>query len=212
MAETLQVTISGWESGQPIPETFAFGVPGTEGPMDFGQNLSPAIRWSGAPAGTKSYAIICHDPDVPSKVDDVNQEGRTVPKDLPRVDFYHWVLVDVPASLSGLGEGADSNKVTPGGKDPGPTDHGKRGINNYTQFLAGMEGMAGEYAGYDGPCPPWNDELVHRYIFTVYALDVPSLDLPEKFDGPAAVEAMQGHILAQGTYEGTYTLNKALRG
>ena len=52
--------------------------------------------------GTKSFAIVCHDPDVPSKGDDVNQEGRRVPASLPRVDFFHWVLVDLPASSVGV--------------------------------------------------------------------------------------------------------------
>jgi phosphatidylethanolamine-binding protein (PEBP) family uncharacterized protein len=53
--------------------------------------------WPGRIAGrhARSY-VICHDPDVPSKGDDVNQEGRGVPASLPRVDFFHWVLVDLP--------------------------------------------------------------------------------------------------------------------
>ena len=58
------------------------------------------------------------------------------------------------------------------------------GVNNYTDWFAGDEQMAGDYGGYDGPCPPWNDELLHHYRFTLYALDVPSLGLPGAFGGP----------------------------
>jgi Raf kinase inhibitor-like YbhB/YbcL family protein len=173
-------------------------------------NISPAISWSGAPDGTKSFAIICHDPDVPSKPDDVNQEDREVPDDLPRVDFYHWVLVDIPAATTALAEGADSSEVTAGGKDPGATSNGVRGINNYTDWFAGDADMKGNYGGYDGPCPPWNDSIMHHYHFTVYALDVESLGLDGVFGGPEALAAMDGHVLAKGGYMGTYTLNKRL--
>ena len=157
---TLLVTIDGWENGVAIPERFAFCQPAQEGHVTLGANRSPGIAWSEAPAGTASFAIICHDPDVPSVGDDVNQEGRTIPADLPRVDFYHWVLVDIPANLSELAEGTDSDGVTAGGKPPGTTDHGTRGINNYTDWFAGDADMKGEYGGYDGPCPPWNDTLI----------------------------------------------------
>ena len=46
--------------------------------------------------------------------------------------------------------------------------------------------MSGDYFGYDGPCPPWNDALVHRYVFTLYALDVATLGLQGPFTGCAA--------------------------
>jgi Raf kinase inhibitor-like YbhB/YbcL family protein len=71
--------------------------------------------------------------------------------------------------------------------------------------------MAGQYGGYDGPCPPWNDERAHRYTFKVYALDVPSLNLSGAFTGPEAEAAMQGHVLAEGEAVGLYTLNPDLR-
>ena len=87
-----------------------------------------------------------------------------------------------------------------------------RGINNYTDWFASDERMKGDYGGYDGPCPPWNDELVHHYHFTVYALDVPSLRLEGAFNGPAALRALHSHILAKGSWMGTYTLNPELRG
>ncbi len=212
MTATLQVTIDAWANGAPIPEEYAFCVPADEGHVSMGANRSPAIRWSGAPEGTRSYAIVCHDPDVPSKPDDVNQEGRTVPADLPRVDFYHWVLVDIPAEVTGLAAGADSDGVTAGGKPVGPAESGVRGVNNYTDWFAGDADMQGDYGGYDGPCPPWNDSIMHHYHFTVYALDVATLGLSGTFGGPEALKAMEGHVLAQGVWVGTYTLNPDLRG
>ncbi len=211
MAANLNVSMEAWNDGEPIPEEYAFCVPADEGHVTMGANLSPAMRWSGAPDDTKSYAIICNDPDVPSVADDVNQEGRIIPADLPRVDFCHWVLVDVPADITSLDKGAESGGVTPGGKPHGPTGHGVRGINRYTEWFEGDEQMAGSYGGYDGPCPPWNDTILHHYVFTVYALDVVSLGLSGTFSCKEALEAMEGHVLAEGSCTGTYTLNPDLR-
>ena len=67
--------------------------------------------------------------------------------------------------------------------------------------------MRGDYFGYDGPCPPWNDEIVHHYIFTLYALDVERLPIEDKFTGAQARAALHGHILAQARLTGLYTLN-----
>ena len=170
------------------------------------------IPWSSAPDGTRSFAILCVDPDVPSVGDDVNQEDREVPADLPRVDFFHWVLVDLPATQAALDEAADSQGVTGGGKSIGATDHGVRGINNYTDWFAGDPDMGGDYGGYDGPCPPWNDTIVHHYVFTVYALDVDSLGLQGRFGGPEVLEAIRGHVLASASVTGTYTLNPTVHG
>ncbi len=210
MTATLNVTIDAWNDGDRIPGDYAFCIPADEGHVSMGENRSPAISWSGAPEGTQSFTIICHDPDVPSVGDDVNQEGKTVSADLPRVDFYHWVLVDIGADVSGLAAGADSDAITAGGKDVGPTANGVRGLNNYTDWFAGDADMGGDYGGYDGPCPPWNDEIMHHYVFTVYALDTASLGLSGNFGGPEALAAMEGHILGQGQCVGTYTLNKDL--
>ncbi len=190
----------------------AFGVPANEGHVALSSNRSPHLAWSGAPEGTRSFAIICHDPDVPSVGDDVNQEGKSVPADLPRVDFYHWVLVNMPASVTALAEGADSSEVTAGGKAAGPTAHGVRGINNFTDWFAGDASMGGDYGGYDGPCPPWNDTIVHHYHFTVYALDVADLGLGDRFGGPEVLAAIEGHVLDKATIVGTYTLNPSVGG
>ena len=82
----------------------------------------------------------------------------------------------------------------------------------YTDWFANDDQMSGKYAGYDGPCPPWNDEAIHHYHFTVYALDVASLNLEEPFGAPEVLAAIEGHVLAQGECIGTYTLNPALIG
>jgi len=70
--------------------------------------------------------------------------------------------------------------------------------------------MEGDYFGYDGPCPPWNDSIVHHYVFTVYALDVAQLPLAGKFGGAEARKATEGHVLASAAITGTYTLNPRL--
>jgi len=212
MSAKLVVTIDAWPDGGSIPAEYALGVPAEKGHVAWGGNRNPAVRWSGAPAGTKSFAILCVDPDAPSRPDNVNKEGMSVPADLPRADFHHWVLVDIPASASGIEAGADSDRVTPHGKPYGPAGSGVRGINDYTGWFAADDAMKGDYGGYDGPCPPWNDEIPHRYRFTVYALDVASLGLSGRFGAGEARRAMEGHVLASGEWVGTYAINPAVRG
>lgn len=205
------VHIDAWANGAAIPARFAFGALDEQQQFTLSENHSPAIRWANAPAGTQSFAIISHDPDVPSAADDVNQEGRVVPAELPRIDFYHWLVANIPADQDGLPECAASQGVTAKGKPVGDAGYGTVGANTYTHWFAGDEAMGGTYGGYDGPCPPWNDALVHRYHFTVYALSIPELKLAEGFDGPALLAAMEGHVLASARHSGTYTLNPALR-
>ncbi|MCL2524874.1 MAG: YbhB/YbcL family Raf kinase inhibitor-like protein [Betaproteobacteria bacterium] len=209
----MRLTSTSFSDGQRIPDEYAFANPDPAHHVCLGKNLNPQLAWHDAPAGTRSFAIICHDPDVPSKGDDVNQEGRSVPAALPRVDFFHWTLVDLPATLTVIEAGEFSHGVTARGK-PGPqAAHGARqGINSYTDWFAGDNDMRGDYYGYDGPCPPWNDELAHRYVFTVYALDIEQLPLPARFGGPEARAAVHGHVLAQASLTVSYTLNPALAG
>lgn len=189
----------------------AFGAIPAEGRFSFGGNRNPHLAWSGAPEGTRSFALICHDPEVPSRGDDVNQEGRSVPLDLPRVDFFHWVLANLPASISEIAEGAFAAGITPKGKGADhPAGGGQNGINDYTGWFAGDPDMGGDYHGYDGPCPPWNDTRVHGYYFTVFAVDVPTLALPARFTGHDLRAALRGHVLAQSTLVGLYTMNRDL--
>ena len=158
----MDLTSSSFNDGQRITGDFAFCIPDPEHHVCLGRNLNPQLAWTGAPAETQSFALICHDPDVPSQGDDVNQEDRTVPASLARVDFFHWVLVDLPASLGEVKEGEFSDDVTPRGK-PGPhaPHDARQGINDYTAWFDSDNDMRGDYYGSDGPCPPWNLSLIH---------------------------------------------------
>ncbi len=207
----MNLSSQSFEPGGRIPADFAFARPDPERHFRFAGNKSPHLAWSDAPAGTRSFALLCVDPDAPSVGDDVNKEGRSVPRDLPRTDFVHWVLVDLPAGLRSLEAGSCSDGVTPRGKrrPPGPAG-ARQGRNDYTGWFAGDAALAGTYLGYDGPAPPWNDERVHRYRFRLHALDVERLDLPDAFTAADVERALEGHVLARAELVGTYTQNPAL--
>ncbi|GAA5184800.1 YbhB/YbcL family Raf kinase inhibitor-like protein [Niveibacterium umoris] len=196
--------------GAPIPGEFAFAVPASAGHVALSSNRNPHLAWAENPVGTKSFALICHDPDVPSRGDDVNQEGRTVPLTLPRVDFFHWVVVDIPAGIGEIMAGSFSDGVVARGKPSAGPLETRQGLNDYTGWFAGDAAMAGDYFGYDGPCPPWNDELPHRYVFTLYALDIEHVDVAGRFTGADVRKAIDGHVLAQASITGRYTLNPAV--
>ena len=63
----MKLTSTSFANGQRIPGTFAFCIPDADHHVCLGKNLNPQLAWSDVPAGTRSFAIICHDPDVPSK-------------------------------------------------------------------------------------------------------------------------------------------------
>lgn len=207
----MRLTSNSFADGQRIPGEFAFGILDVASHVGLGKNLNPHLAWDNVPDGVKSFAVICHDPDAPSVGDDVNREGHAVPANLPRVAFFHWVLVDLPADLREIAASEFSHEVTPRGKSGSGAPHGaRRGINDYTDWFANDNDMRGDYYGYDGPCPPWNDELVHRYVFTLYALDIERLPVEGRFTAQEARAAMQTHILATASITGIYTLNPAL--
>ncbi|HTR79457.1 MAG TPA: YbhB/YbcL family Raf kinase inhibitor-like protein [Gemmatimonadaceae bacterium] len=107
-----------------------------------GRNVSPALVWKNAPTGTKSFAVTVYDPDAPT--------GS---------GWWHWVIYNIPASVTSLSSGAGdaTGTAAPRGSVQGNTDFGT--------------------PGYGGPCPPAGDKP-HHYVFTVYALKVDKLDLP----------------------------------
>src|SRR5665647_1913716 len=129
------------------------------------RNISPPLQWTEIPPGSKSLVLIIDDPDAPDPA-------------APKRIWVHWVLYNIPASVSGLIE------------DIAP------------QALAGtMEGLNdGGTTGYGGPCPPIG---CHRYFHKLYALDVvlPDLHQPTK---KALLQAMEGHILAHAEIIGLY--------
>ena len=201
-----------WANGEAIPERYAAGRQAETG-LVFSDNLSPPLSWSELPAGTRSLVLICQDFDMPSCVDDVNQPDRDVPADLLRADFFHWLLIDLPPSTAGLREGDWSRGFTPRGK-PGPNTEGgvRQGLNDCTGWFAADAALAGDYFGYDGPLPPFNDMLVHHYVFTLYALDLDRLGVEGSFTGSQVREALAGHVLDTATFSGTYTINRRLLG
>jgi Raf kinase inhibitor-like YbhB/YbcL family protein len=204
------LTSTSIENGARIAPAFAFctAAPDSGDRTTHGGDRNPHLAWSGVPEGTKSFAVVVHDPDVPADASDANTEGKTIPSSAERTDFFHWLLVDIPADVREIAEGALSDGVVKNGRAPGRSTHGIEGTNNFTDFLKGSP-MEGTYGGYDGPCPPWNDEAVHHYHFTVYALDTDTLGLSEDGDwgGPDVLDAIEGHVLDQAEIVGTYTTN-----
>lgn len=209
----MQLQSNSFKDGDVLPGRLAFGVPAaSEAHVAPSDNLSPHLAWSGLPAGTRSLALICHDPDAPTTGDDVNKEGRSVSAKLPRTDFYHWVLFNLPARLSGIDEGEFSRNVTPHGKSgPHAVFGSRQGINDFTAWFSTDEQMKGTYFGYDGPCPPWNDEIPHRYVFTLYALDVDKLKLDGAITGPQLLEIIKPHVIGQASISGRYSLNPSVK-
>ena len=201
-----------WTNGDAIPARYAAGKIEPGGEVGFSDNLNPHLAWSELPAGTRSLVLICHDFDVPSRGDDVNKErprGACRPAArglLPLGDGRHRAR---PRRRSAR---ASSAAASPRAASPGrPPRHGARqGLNDYTGWFAGDAQMAGDYFGYDGPCPPWNDSLVHHYVFTLYAVTCDRLAVDGAFTGPQVREAMAGKVLAEATLSGTYTLNRRL--
>jgi len=193
-------------NAQPIAAAFAAGDA-----RGFAGNRNPHLAWSEVPDGTRSFALLCIDPDVPTVPDTVGREDCSVPADQPRAPFTHWAMADIPASVHSIAEGSCSAGFTVKGKpQPAGPQGSRQGVNDFTGWFAGNPDMAGQYLGYDGPYPPFNDERVHRYFFRVFALDVAQLPLPDAFTAADVLRAMQGHVLAEATLHGTYTLNPAL--
>ncbi|KAB2845042.1 MAG: YbhB/YbcL family Raf kinase inhibitor-like protein [Burkholderiales bacterium] len=131
-----------------------------------GADVSPALAWSGAPAGTASFVLIVDDPDAPDPAS-------------PQRVWVHWLLYNLPASASELPEGVPPAALPPGTRE---------GRNDWRR------------TGYGGPCPPIGR---HRYFFKLYALDAPLPDLHQP-DKASLLKTMQGRILAEAQWVGTY--------
>jgi Raf kinase inhibitor-like YbhB/YbcL family protein len=206
----MQLRSDNFDDGQPIPAEFAFGK--RADPFALSDNLSPHLAWKNAPSATRSFVLTCIDTDVPSRGDDVNQKGRSVPADLPRVEFTHWLMANIPAECGELAAGACSDEVTPRGKrEPFGPPGSVQGVNDFTGWFSGDADMGGEYLGYDGPCPPWNDTIPHHYVFALFALDMEKCPVKRKFTAADALKAMKGHVLGTAKITGLYSLNPAVQ-
>ncbi|MBX3477634.1 MAG: YbhB/YbcL family Raf kinase inhibitor-like protein [Brevundimonas sp.] len=127
-----------------------------------GGNSSPHLKWSGAPEGTKSYAITCYDPDAPT--------GS---------GFWHWTVANIPADVAEIPSGGP----VPAGAVEGRTDYGE--------------------PGFGGAAPP-PGHGPHRYIFTVFAVDVERLDVTPDNSGAVFGFNLHFHTLAKATITATY--------
>ena len=199
----MQIVSESFERGHRIPPEFALGA--QDG---FGGNRNPQLAWSDVPAGTRSFALLCIDTDAPADASLAGKEGVEIPVEHPRGDFVHWVMADIPADVREIAAGSCSDGFTQGGKSAPPGPAGARqGLNDYTGWFANDADKRGKYFGYDGPYPPPNDLREHRYFFRVFALDVDRLEVDGDFTAGDVFRAMHGHVLAEASTYGTYTLH-----
>lgn len=205
-AQEFSVKVDAFETNGFIKPKHAFCVD-----KGHGANISPAISWSNAPQGTQSFVVVMYDPDVPKDFSKAGKKGVEIESEVPRQKFYHWVLADIPATVTSLAEGAEGKGVKANRFKTGKAPIGVRGMNDYTKFTKNDKKLRGTYAGYDGPCPPANDARIHRYVFVVYALNKPSLNLPKKFTGEDVMKALKDSVIGQARVSGQYTLNKRLQ-
>ncbi len=208
----MRIHSDSFRHGQRLPAEFAAGQATAEG-FGFGANRNPHLAWDEAPEGTRSFALVCIDPDVPTVPEMVGRADVQIPVDQVRCDFVHWAMADIPATVREIAAGSASDGVVPGGKrEPGGPAGARQGLNDYTGWFAADADMAGDWLGYDGPFPPPNDLRLHRYFFRVFALDVERLELPPRFTAGDVFKAMHGHVLAQASTYATYSLNPAVAG
>ncbi len=130
-----------------------------------GIDASPALSWSQAPAGTQSYAVVMRDVSL----DAAN---------------YHWVIYDIPAATTSLGQGVEKALL------PTVPAGAKQTSRSFGPTL-----------GYSGPCPP----AIHTYQFVVYSFATLTLPIPEGTTDPAAADGiLQAQKTGQATLSGTY--------
>lgn len=208
----MKLSSPSFDNDQPIPSEYALCVPAPGAHLTLGPNRNPTLTWSELPEDTQSLVLICYDCDAPTVVTDINREDRVIPADQRRGNFYHWVLVDIPVHMTGIRAGEFSEGFSRHDKQRPESRYGTRqGLNNYTDWFRNDPDMAGHYLGYDGPCPPWNDTIPHRYVFTLYALDLPRCPVEGEFRAADVLAAIEGHVLAKASVSGTYSINPSIK-
>ncbi|AWV05858.1 YbhB/YbcL family Raf kinase inhibitor-like protein [Marilutibacter maris] len=213
----MKIRSDSFKNGKPLPVEFAAGRPTADG-FGFAANRNPHLAWDEVPEGTRSFALLCIDPDVPTVAEMVGKPGVEIPAAQPRCDFVHWAMVDIAADLREIAAGSCSDGVVPHGKgEPAGPAGARQGLNDYTGWFAGDADMAGQWHGYDGPFPPPNDLRPHRYFFRLFALDVDSLSdcglaAGNDFSAAEVFAAMHGHVLAEASIHGTYSLHPDVAG
>jgi phosphatidylethanolamine-binding protein (PEBP) family uncharacterized protein len=196
------IAVDALDAGKPIAAPQALCVPTADGKSDkITDPTRPTIRWSGAPAGTKSFALFMMDPDVPADFTDAGKEGKVIAADAKRQDFFHYGVVGIAASETSLNGGISKLPITTGRELPNDL-----GANGYVPALG----------NYGGPCPPWNDARMHHYHFIVLALDAKAPIAPVGTDKATAKATFNRlisskHVLGKAAVVGTYTLNQSLR-
>ncbi len=137
-----------------------------------GEDLSPPLQWQGVPADTVSLALILDDPDAPAGL------------------WIHWVLFDLPATVTALPAGLERSAQLPNGARQGAC----WGVDQFSR------------RGYYGPQPPPGP--VHHYRFQLSALDR-RLGLPAGSTAAEVRQAMEGHVLSQAELIGLYRHNRS---
>lgn len=199
----MRIHSDSFENGKPIPAEFAMGQ--ADG---FAGNRNPHLAWDEVPQGARSFALLCIDPDAPTVAETVGRDDLEIPVEQPRGDFIHWTMVDIAADTRVIAAGSCNDGITAKGKrSPSGPPGSRQGLNDYTGWFAGDADMGGDYFGYDGPYPPFNDLRMHRYFFRLFALDVEKLAVPERFSASDVFRAMHGHVLGEALVHGTYSLN-----
>lgn len=191
-----------------LPPRYAFGRLDNKQRFALSDNLSPHFAWDEVPDNVESFVLLCVDRDAPAQRDDVNVPGRLIREDVDRSDFFHWALVDLAANVRHLDEGQFSRGVTPGGKNALVSAMGTRqALNSYTEWFADDNAMRGDYFGYDGPCPPTNDLLIHRYHFILYALNVPRAPVEFEFHARGVQALIAPYVIADAEITARYSLH-----
>lgn len=198
-SEAFTIKVSGIENDKPIDPKFAYCV-GKDGN---GENIRPEISWKNAPEGIKSFAIIVVDPDVPTDFTDAGKEDKIIPADQKRQDFVHYALIDIPANTNkieaGTGRGSKKTKESVG----------IAGVNDYAVFMP--DAKPEDYIGWDGMCPPWNDERIHHYNFIVYAFKTKTIGLKDNFKASEAYNLAKENAVVEARIIGTYTRNDKIK-